>query len=544
VAFALKNNRRQLYQLLVMAVLALGVFVRTWDFPAVPPGLNQDEAASAYEAYALAETGCDKWGNLWPAYFPAWGSGQNVLLAYLTVPFVKAFGLSIVSARLASLLVGLLTLPLFYYSLRPMGRYPALLGLLLLAVAPWHFMLSRWGLESNLVPFWMLLGCTMLARAISTQQRRWIIPSLLPFAVALYAYGITFIILPTLFGLVLVAFFRHIGKRPGPWLVAFGLFVVAAAPFGLFIIENYVLGYNLPWTDRLFFSTPMLLVTRLSQESHYSWRDIYEVNSTFVARGFNDNTVYNQLPGYPLLLRFTWALAALGIFTLLYQLGKWRSQLTKRRAEAMGLILLAWAAACIPLLFLFGLNTNRVNNVFLPCLGLAAWFVGRLIRHLRSSVPKQFIRGAVLAWFVLEGGLAASYYLRHYPQGAIKKQFNSGLPAAFAAVSRLQGVGQVYITPRLPLGYVYTLFYLHYPPAQFQREVQVGVDTLEGAYQVNQFGRFVFNSQRLTQETAYGYLLYKDELKAADQPRRNVVFSDDTWEVGTMFPPNNSPKGE
>ena len=167
-------SQLRLHKLLVFAVLGLGIAVRVWHFPAVPPGLNQDEAASAYEAFSLTQTGCDKWGNPWPVYFPAWGSGQNVLLAYLTIPVIKAFGLSIFAARLVPLLLGLLTLPLFYYCLRPLGRYPALLGLLLLAVAPWHFMLSRWGLESNLLPFWMLLGCTTLSRAISTQRRRWI----------------------------------------------------------------------------------------------------------------------------------------------------------------------------------------------------------------------------------------------------------------------------------------------------------------------------------------------------------------------------------
>jgi 4-amino-4-deoxy-L-arabinose transferase-like glycosyltransferase len=430
-------SRRQAYQLLVLAVLGLGIFIRVWHFPGVPPGLNQDEAASAYEAYSLAETGCDKWGNQWPVYFPAWGSGQNVLLAYLTAPVVKAFGLSILSARLVALLVGLLTLPLFYYCLRPMGRYPAVLGLLLLAVAPWHFMLARWSLESNQAPFWMLLGCTTLARALYMQRRRWIIPSLVPFALALYAYGILAIVLPTLFVLVFATCFQRFRPRLGLWLVAAGLFVVVAAPFGLFIIENYVLGHNLPWADNLFFSTPLLPATRLSQESHDTWRDIYEVNSAFVLRRFTDSTVYNQLPGYPLLLRFTWGLAALGSFTLFYQLGKWRSRLAGRPAELVGLVLLACGIACVPTIFLFALNINRVNYVFLPCLGLAAWFVSTLIRHLRPSVPTQVVQGAVLVWFVLEGGLAARYYFRHYAQGEIKAQFNSGLPAAFDAVSRL-----------------------------------------------------------------------------------------------------------
>ena len=80
-------GRQRAYWLLVLAVLALGVVVRVWHFPSVPPGLNQDEAASAYEAYSLAETGCDKWGNHLPIYFPAWGSGQNELPILLVLGY-------------------------------------------------------------------------------------------------------------------------------------------------------------------------------------------------------------------------------------------------------------------------------------------------------------------------------------------------------------------------------------------------------------------------------------------------------------------------
>ena len=204
---------------LLALTLLLGVFIRVGQFPHLPPGLNQDEAASAYEAYSLAETGQDKWGNPLPAYFPAWGSGQNVLLAYLTAPVVKVFGLSVFTARVVSLLLGLLTLPLLYYCLRPLGWFVALLGTLLLAVAPWHFMLSHWGLESNLVPFFMLLGCTTLSRALLTQRRRWIVPALVPFALSLYAYGTTVVVLPVLLGVVGLLCFRQVWaqRAAGCW---------------------------------------------------------------------------------------------------------------------------------------------------------------------------------------------------------------------------------------------------------------------------------------------------------------------------------------
>ncbi|MGH7534310.1 MAG: glycosyltransferase family 39 protein, partial [Gemmatimonadales bacterium] len=88
------------WSLVAVLLIGLGVGLRLYLFPVVPPGLNQDEAAAAYEAYSLLQTGQDRWGNRLPPYFPAWGSGQSVLLSYLTAPFLALFGLSIAAVRL------------------------------------------------------------------------------------------------------------------------------------------------------------------------------------------------------------------------------------------------------------------------------------------------------------------------------------------------------------------------------------------------------------------------------------------------------------
>jgi hypothetical protein len=528
-------GRQQVYRLLVLVVLGLGVFVRVWHFPSVPPGLNQDEAASAYEAYSLAETGSDRWGNHLPAYFPAWGSGQNVLLAYLTVPAVKVLGLSLLTTRLVPLVLGLLTLPLFFYCLRPLGRRAALLGLILLALAPWHFMLSRWGLESNLVPFWMLLGCAMVGQAISSQRRRWIIPSLLPFALALYAYGTTVIVLPTLLGIVLLSSYSRMRLQPLAWGLALGLFALVATPFLLFFVENYLLKHNLGWTDNLIFSTPMLLANRLSQTGLSSLAAVWARNADFVFRGFDDDTNYNQMLGHPLLLRGTWALAIVGFGMGLYQWRRSYQQWAYQPAVVVGLLVGAWALACIPLFLLFVLNINRINHLFLPCLALAAWGGAASSKRLPAGIPRQVGWGLLLSWFVVIGAAAARTYLQQYPQSPIRMQFNDGLAPAFEAVSRLKGPTQVRITSQIPLNYVYTLYYLQYPPAQFQREVQLEI--VNGSYQVNKFNRYVFDDRYLQPGVPYAYLARRGELSESSQQHKVVSYSDEFWEVGTMYVP-------
>ena len=533
------------YRLLVLLVLMIGVVVRVVKFPALPPGLNADEASSAYEAYALATTGADRWGNHLPAYFPGWGSGQNVLLSYLTVPVVQVLGLNMVTVRLVPLLLGLLTLPLFFVFLRPLGRRPALLGLLLLALAPWHFMLSRWGLESNLVVFWMLLGCVQLARAIATQRRRWIVPALLPFAAALYAYGTTIIVLPTLFLLVLAGCWRRIVPRLGAWLLAAGLFVVAAVPFLLFFLENYVLRRNLAWTDRLFFATPLLVGNRLEEVSQRgTWHDFYNWNLDLLLRGFDDKTVYNQLPEYPLLGYFVWGLALLGFVVVLVRLWQQRGRLAQQPALVAGLLAVAWLLACVPFFYLFELNINRINHFFLPCLALAVWGTTAIINNLRLTAPRRLIWSLALVWVVLSGFPAVRYYFRSYRHGDITTDFRAGLAPAFAALAQLPATGQVLIDLKTDPAYIYALYYLRYPPARFQHEAQVEV--VKGSYQVNRFGRYVLNKRFLAAGRPYNYVARRDSLPSDGQYRKTVAYRDDQWEVGTMrvAAPAREPAGQ
>lgn len=520
-------------QLVLLAlVLLLGGLVRIAQFSHIPPGFNQDEAASAYEAYSLAETGQDKWGNPLPAYFPAWGSGQNVLLAYLLVPVIKAMGMSIFSARLVPLVLGVLTLPLFFFSLRPLGFFPALLGTLLLALAPWHFMLSRWALESNLVPFFMLLGCACLARALLTGRRRWIVPCLLPFALSLYAYGTTAVVLPGLLGLVLLLGFGRGRARWGSWLLALGLFGLVAAPFGLFFVENYVVARNLAWTDKLFFATPLLPATRVSQVSGTHWTDVVAYNWRFLLAGFDDGTCYNLMPGYKLLLSLTLPFALVGVLVGTWKLVARRGRIFSSPPGIVLGIFGAWGLASLSLFGTVELNVNRFNHFYLPCLALAAWVIPLIINSFNASVPRPVLRLAVVAWVLLEGGLAVNHYFTEYRDGPIKGQFNDGLAEAFAAVGdKLGGSGQVRITEQMPLPYVYALFYLRYPPARFQREAQVAVSG--GTYQVRRFGRYVFTPDALLPGRAYGYLSRTNEYGTLP---RQVLFTNEAWEVGVVQP--------
>src|SRR6266540_3282982 len=92
--------------ILLVAVL-VGFVLRAWQFGAIPPGLNQDEASTAYDAFSLVHYGVDRHGFRLPVVLVSWGSGMYALAAYVEAPFIRLFGLSVWSARLPFLLTGL-----------------------------------------------------------------------------------------------------------------------------------------------------------------------------------------------------------------------------------------------------------------------------------------------------------------------------------------------------------------------------------------------------------------------------------------------------
>ena len=145
-------------------LLAVGTFVRCYRFLELPMGQNQDGSMAAVEALCLANNGTDQYGTSWPTYFEAWGYSQmSTLYSYLLIPFVRLFGLSKFTLRFPMLLMGLLTLPLMWDVARRIGgRGFALTALFLLALNPWHMVMSRWALEAK-----------ALFRAVFKPRFRW-----------------------------------------------------------------------------------------------------------------------------------------------------------------------------------------------------------------------------------------------------------------------------------------------------------------------------------------------------------------------------------
>lgn len=149
---------------LLVAILLLAAALRLVNLGQSPPGLNQDEAANAFNAQTLLKTGQDQAGQRWPVFYSrCLGANRSTLYIYYLIPFQAVGGLSIWTLRFASAVAGIATVFLIYYvGARMFGLPVGLLAAGLLALNPWHIQQSRWGHEAAICPLLVLLPIAML----------------------------------------------------------------------------------------------------------------------------------------------------------------------------------------------------------------------------------------------------------------------------------------------------------------------------------------------------------------------------------------------
>ena len=215
-------------------LLALGVFARLYRFGAAPPGLNQDEAFAAYDAWALLHYGTDSSLHRFPVYLTAWGSGMNALESYLMIPFLALFGVRTWVIRLPQMILALCALPAaFSVGRRLGGKRGGLCTLAVLALCPWHVLLSRWALESNMAPNLLLLGLCFFLKG--KEDARFLPVSALCCGLALYAYSAIWPVMPLLLGLMLL----YQRPKADRWLLGSGVILaVLALPLIGFLAVN------------------------------------------------------------------------------------------------------------------------------------------------------------------------------------------------------------------------------------------------------------------------------------------------------------------
>ena len=484
-------------------ILMVGVFARTWQFGSLPPGLNQDEASTGVDAYDLGHYGIDRNGISDPVELVSWGSGTNALYAYVLIPFVY-FSLTPLTVRLPILVSGILSLPLVFIAARKISNVRfALLAMFFLAISPWHILMSRWGHESNLLPFVFLIGFICLL--YSSPGRGWFAVGCVFMALCLYAYGTAFLAVPLFLVLavpILVAYKRVTLRQ----LLAGGLaFSVVAIPIGLFVLIN-IFHLN---TLRLGAMTIPRLPVRPRFEDMaavFGPHPVRDMASNFKATAKllvkrSDGLIQNMVKPYGYSYPDAFPLAVLGGL-LLIPLGA-SMQVPER------LSVLFWLVASLATGIMEPVNINRLNLIFIPLILCTAAFAAWLYEHLRPL----FIVGmcALGVGFLL---FTRDYHGAAYRHKADSTFFTELLPALRYASET--GSNPICVTDQVNMPYIFALFEDPINPGDYLSTIQYA--NPQGEFrQVKTLGRYAFGLDNCDASPTTIYVL------ASEQPPEGGV---------------------
>jgi len=359
---------------LLVLIIGVGFYARVWGYRTVPSGLNQDEAENGVEAMSLYRYGVDRNGVSFPTRFISWGSGTDALYAYTLIPLIAVVGLTPTVVRLPMLVFGILSLPLVYYIGQKLrGRDFGLLAMFLLAISPWHIVISRRAHETDLFPFLFLLGFACLLKTEVTNH--WFALACFVLGVSLYAYWTAYLIVP-LFALIAIPSLYAASRVSFKDLVA-GIFLlmVLAAPAALYMIINML---DLPSIHLGLLTIPRFpSVSRINTEVAVLQPAPLQHFLQNVAGFFGMIIVQSNGPivgtstGYPYgyLYRFTFPLILAGAVVFF----KSTKDVIARR------LLLAWlvATAVLGLIIspLFGHNNVLIFALILMCAASLEWLM-------------------------------------------------------------------------------------------------------------------------------------------------------------------------
>lgn len=380
-------------------ILGLGIFLRFYRLATLPEGLHQDEASNSYEGFAIANYGIDRNGYPYPIYPITFGSGGgNPLLIYTYALICKFVEPSVFSYRCIFATYGTLTVLLFYLFLKNiLGNKTALIGMGMLALMPWHVVLSRWGLDSNNIPFWSILILLLFYYANSTKKTSYYIITSILCAVILYCYGSATFVMPffVLFACSYNLWTKQISLQQ--LLYCALAFFIFALPIAIFYFINV-------------FDLPAIVTSNFS----FARFTGNHTNTTFLALDHTlpsallDNLLHllkmltigtvdelwNYVPGYFTLYHFTFPVTFVGIFVGFKDVIK---DLKKRVYNHHSLMCCMFLGAFIMALFM-SQNINRMVFIWLPLiyfLVLGFYTLGNYSRYIFALLILLFGLGSI-----------------------------------------------------------------------------------------------------------------------------------------------------
>lgn len=510
--------------LLLSVILFIGAALRLYRLGDLP-SLNADEAALGYNAYSLLQTGKDEHGHSWPIHFQSFNDWKPGLTVYLIMPSIATLGLTEWGVRLIPALLSIATIGVLYLFVKDVlnSKNHGLLAAFFLAVSPWHIHFSRGAWEVNIATFFMLLGTYLFIKSFKSPKL--LVISILSFALSLYAYHASRVLVPLLGLSFAVIYYKKLLKNLKIVIVSLVVGIIVLLPLGADFLKPESLsraaGVGL-------FADPgprSRIEEQRGQHPDYrallpkvihnkavnyglaflkNWTAHYHGEFLFLS---GDEIQRNRVPETGQLYTIDAILIFLGLVILVGMFRKTPPDEKKGWSVVLWWLFIAPVAAALTFQAPHAL---RAANMIIPITIVTSFGALQVLSYKdarRKYISKDIVIISALIMFVSVSRYLLMYYGHMTQEYPYSSQYGVKELATF-----LQPISKNYekilVTDRYDQPYILFLFYLKYPPQDFQKEVRLTARDGFGFSTVRSFSNFELRSIKFDEDRP----LYKDSL--------------------------------
>lgn len=212
------------YSYVFILVFLIGCFLRLYKLDKIPPSLNWDEVAAAYNAYTIKNWAKDEWGNTLPLVFTSFRDDKRPVHIYLTSLLYSVLGENDFVARFSSAILGIIMIPLFFVfgKLYFKNELAGLFSSIAIAFSTYDIFYSRGLWEAHFALFFLVLGLVLFKASV---DGRCILYPLayFSFGLSLISYHSSLVVVPVL--VFLVSFFYIKNNFGNFYYFSLGIFV-------------------------------------------------------------------------------------------------------------------------------------------------------------------------------------------------------------------------------------------------------------------------------------------------------------------------------
>jgi len=464
---------------LLIIIVMVGLALRLYQVSSLPSILNRDEAALAYNAFLLKETGMDEWGRSWPLALESFGDYKLLGYPLLSVVSFSIFGYSDLAVRLPSVIAGTAIIVIAYWWGRCLYLSPklSLVSAVITSVIPIFWFYSRMAFEANVGLALILVVIGLLWWPPRKQRVITDVISILIALAAVFTYNTPLLLLPVI--LIAIPFQRGISLWRN-WIVPVAGLLLAG------VVAGWVL---LPLSAQK--SGITIFSDATVNEAATAYREQF---SGLAQRTFGHKVVYlsgvmlrnfgtsfspsflvttggshpwHQLPSWGHLY---WSVYVLGILGIGVTAVKAFQAVRRRRFRELGdrtvwVVLLLFSSLLPSIVTVDAPHATRSLVFFFILILLSVVGLSWLSALKRIRKHEFMILPVFLVILFIEAARYGQLYFIQYPsqQGA----FQPGYEQQLQLLSRLYPQEKVAVVDGGGYQYILTAWYLKLPPSLF-----------------------------------------------------------------------------